>query len=227
MVILIAALLALLIGVIQFFTESITKICGRYLPYLLSFSAGVSTTYVFIHLFPHFSTDAVQTNKYLFLSVLFGFVLIHLVEKYIYQHSSEKQINHKLNSLNQITSFSYHFILGIIIYNFTGVGVFKVLLLFIPVMIFTAVRTLPVYPHGSAYIRLFVSLATLFGVLFAGFIFPDMSIEFQTALIGIIIGGLLFSVIRHSIPMGKQGKPLFFILGVCIYAPIILSVWSI
>ena len=58
-----------------------------------------------------------------------------------------------------------------------------------------------------------VSLSTLFGVVFASFLFTNISLETQTALLGIVIGGIMFSVIRHSLPMGKEGKPMFFIIG--------------
>ena len=55
----------------------------------------------------------------------------------------------------------------------------------------------------------------------------DISVDIKTALLGIVIGGLFFSVIRHSLPMGKEGKPLFFIVGIVIYAPIIILSWSV
>ena len=36
-----------------------------------------------------------------------------------------------------------------------------------------------------------------------------------------------FSVIRHSIPIGTEGKPLFFVIVILIYSPIVILSWYI
>ncbi len=220
-----AIMLASFLGVVQFFSENIISVCGRYYTHVISFSAGVSTTYIFIDLIPHFSEQAVHINRFMFLSFLAGFVVIHLIEKYIYQHSPHQRLEKRLGFENQAASFAYHFILGIIILEFAGRSFGEALLLFIPVMIFTAVNTLPVHKHPSPGINILVSSSTLLGVLFAGFIYTSISPAVQTSLLGFIIGGILFSVIRHSLPGGTEGKPLYFFLGVAVYSPLIIANW--
>lgn len=217
--------LAVILGIVQYLSEYIYERSGEYYKHVISFSAGIAITYLFLDLFPNFSEQVRDTNKFLFLFLLIGFVAFHLIEKYIYQHSKGGLLKKRLGIENQVTSFVYHFILGIIIFDFSRQSIQETILLFIPIMIFTAVSTLPVSQHPSNKINFVVSLSTLLGVLFVGFIYTDMAIEAQTALLGIIIGGLFFSVIRHSIPMGKSGKPLFFTIGILVYTPIIVVSW--
>jgi hypothetical protein len=221
----IAILLAILLGIVQYLGENIYNLCGRFYKHIISLSAGIAITYLFLDLFPFFSFEANNLNRLLFIFPLIGFVIFHIVEKYAYQHSKEGLLETHLSIENQVTSFIYHFILGIIILDFSKLGLIEVFLFFIPVLIFTAVDTLPINRHPSKKINFFVSTSTLIGVLFAGVVYSNISKEIQTALLGIIIGILLFSVIRHSIPMGKEGKPIFFIIGVLIYSLIILIIW--
>ncbi len=157
-----------------------------------------------------------------FSSRYFCFIFIPLIEKYVYQHSSDDLVDGRLETINQFTSVFYHVVLGIVIFDFSEQNLFKVLLLFVPIVIFTAVRTLPVRHHSSGFVRFFVSLSTLAGVFLAWLLYDAIQGIVQLTLVGFVIGGLLFSVIRHSIPHGKEGKPLYFISGVALYTPIIL-----
>ena len=53
---------------------------------IISFSAGVSITYLLLEFFPRFTEGALQVHRLLFLSVLFGFTVHHIIEKEIYMH---------------------------------------------------------------------------------------------------------------------------------------------
>ena len=223
----IAIILAIILGVVQYLGEKISKACGRYYKNAISFSAGVAITYLFLDLFPFFSFEVNDTNRFLFIFLLIGFVIFHLVEKYLYQHTKEGLIEKRLGIENQIVSFLYHFIIGIIILDFSILGLKEVILFFIPIAIYTAISSLPISKTSSNKIKLIASLSTLLGVLFAGIIYSSISIEIKISLLGIIIGGLFFSVIRHSIPIGKDGKPTYFISGVVIYTIIITISWLV
>jgi len=221
-----AVIMAVILGAVQFFSERISEKCGRYYIHVTSFSAGVSTAYLLLDLIPHFSHRAVQISRFLFLSLLGGFVVIHLVEKYIYQHSSGERRVQRLGIENLSASFAYHFILGIVIFDFTARDIREALLLFVPILIFTGVSTLPLHRHHSAWLNLFLSSSTLTGVLFAGIAGSAITPAIQAALLGFILGSVLFSVIRHSLPMGTEGKPVYFLLGVIVYSPLVMAGWS-
>ncbi len=217
-----AAILAIVLALVQFFSEQLIDTCGKYYTHVISFSAGISVTYVFVDLFPRFSTGVVETNQFLFVTVLIGFIFVHLIEKYVYQHSTDTLVDNRLEGINQLISVVYHIVLGIVIFDFSEESVLQALLLFVPIVIFTGVSTLPVRQHSSSVIRFLVSLSTLAGVFLAWLLVDYIQSPIQSGLIGFVIGGLLFSVIRHSIPQGKEGKPFFFIVGVIIYTPIVL-----
>lgn len=72
-----------------------------------------------------------------------------------------------------------------------------------------------------------LATSTLFGVLFARFIYTTISLGVYYTLLALIIGVLAYTVIRHSIPPGKQGKPAYLIAGVIIYALLIIGDWSL
>jgi len=220
--IMVAILFAVIIGIVQFFSENIVEISGKYYTQVISFSAGISITYVFLDLFPQFSTGVVQKNELLFLTVLFGFIFVHLIEKYAYQHSTDETVDRQLEHINQFISVFYHMVLGIVIFDFVEESLIDALLLIVPILIFTGVSTLPVRSHSSLLVRFFVSLSTFVGVLVAWLLGDFIQTDTQIGLVGFVVGGLLFSVIRHSIPQGKKGKPLFFIIGVAVYTPVIL-----
>lgn len=220
----IAVILAIILGIVQFFDEYIIQSCGSYYVHVLSFSAGISTTYLFLHLVPKFSLTVVETGELFFLTLLVGFIFIHLVEKYIYQHNTDDIIDRSLEHMNQSISSFYHIILGFVIFDFAQQGLIDTVLLFIPILIFTAVSTLPLRRHSTSLIKFFGSQSTLVGVILAFAFFDVIQGTFQLVFLGFVIGGLLFSVIRHSIPQGKEGKPLFFIIGVIVYTPIVLFI---
>ena len=82
----------------------------------------------------------------------------------------------------------------------------------------TTVSTVPVDITKSIASKISVAISTLSGVLFATFIYTNMDPLIHFILLGFIIGALFFTITRHSIPLGKEGKPLFFIIGVIIYS---------
>jgi hypothetical protein len=208
-----------IIGIAHYFSELFCLKCEKYRGMIISFSAGISITYIFLHLLPEFV--AAKMNRWIFLSILFGFVIFHIVEKYLYQHSPEDKLLKELAIEDSITSFIYHFIIGVILVSFVNQGIKQGILFFIPVLFYTSVSTLPVDMTKSKIIKAILSISTLLGILFAKFIYPDINSVLYYSLLGLIIGTLLFTVTRHSIPKLREGKPFFFVIGVIIYTMLI------
>ena len=221
----IAIIFGLVMGITHYLSEHLNLKDTKYYAQLISFSAGISITYIFLDLFPQFSEGAIQINKFLFIFVLLGFISFHLVEKYIYLHSPKDKLIRELAIEDTVISFVYHFIVGMIIVSFVEQGWVKGTLFFIPVLFYTAVSTLPVDKTKFMAIRFVLSMSTLLGVLFASFVNIIPMIYY--ALLGTVIGILLFTIIRHSIPSGKEGKPLSFTIGVIVYTLIIITLnWT-
>lgn len=211
-----------IISLAQFFSEHICSICSRRATGITSFSAGVAVSYLFLGLFPEFVNEVQNTERWLYVFTLLGFVLLHLIEKYIYQHSAPRAVTTRLERENSIISFAYHVIIGIIIVDLTTRGTLEGLLFVIPIALYTALGTLPehVAPQRSLHVAL--SLAPLFGVMFAWLLGRWITTAVSAALIGFIVGALAFTVIRHAIPFGKEGRPLWFIAGLALYVPLVL-----
>ncbi|MAG08468.1 hypothetical protein CMO89_03270 [Candidatus Woesearchaeota archaeon] len=221
----IAIIFGLIMGIVHYLSGHLLSEKAHYYNHIISFSAGISITYIFLDLFPQFSEGAVQISKFLFIFVLFGFILFHLVERYIYQHAPKNKLIRDLAIEDSVISFIYHFIVGIIIVNFVEQGVMKGTLFFIPILLYTAVSTLPVDKTKFKSIRFILSISTLLGVLFASFV--NITIMIDNILLGTVIGILLFTVIRHSIPPSEKGEPLSFIIGVVLYTLMIIFLnWS-
>lgn len=213
--------LGVLMAVIHYYSETICLNCEPFLNKLLSLSAGVSLTYIFLHLFPLFSAATMQIHRALFLTVLLGFVIFHIVEKYIYQHTPSDKLMRELAIEDSIVSFIYHFVVGVILVNFLRLDTYAGVLFFIPALLYTGVSTLPVDITQHKGIKLFLALSTMSGIVFALFIFIDPALFY--ALVGFIIGALLFTVTRHSIPKNRNGDISSFILGVIIYTILIYT----
>ncbi len=209
-------------SIVHYFSERIGIKFKKCNSELASFSAGLSIAYIFLVLFPEFSYGISQENRLLFVSILFGFGILHLIEKYIYQHYPKAKVLKELALEDSTISFIYHFIIGMIIVSFFNKTFSDGLLFFIPVMFYTAVSTLPVNMTKSKIVKFILASSTTLGVLFSMFIYGSNTHHLAyILLLGFIIGALCFTVIRHSLPNGKKGKPLFFIIGVVIYSIII------
>jgi len=215
-------LFGLLMGLVHYFSETILEKFKSHKWKFISFSAGISITYLFLNLFPRFVSGVSQENRFLFLSILSGFVIFHIIEKYIYkQNLSEYKRLKEVAVEDSAISFIYHFIIGMMIVSFFNKGFFEGVLFFIPVLLYTSVDTIPVDRATSKITKAILAFSTLLGILFSIFIYKNMSGIVYLTLLGFIIGTLTFTVTRHSIPDGKKGSPLFFIFGVIIYSIIL------
>jgi hypothetical protein len=217
----IAIVFGIIMSIVHYFSQDIKFLSKKYADEIRSLSAGIAITYLFLHLFPQFSYGVNELSNFLFISILVGFVIFHIVEKYIYQHSPEEKLFKGLALEDSIISFIYHFVIGIVLVSFVNQGFLNGLLFLIPVLLFTLVSTLPVDITKVKGVRIIVALSTLLGVIFAEFIYTNIGLPIFFTLLGFIIGALAFTVTRHAIPKGKAGKPLFFIIGVIVYTILI------
>jgi hypothetical protein len=156
--------------------------------------------------------------------VLAGFISYHLIEKETYLHHEKRGLVKLLSIEENVFAFSYHIILGIILLIFTRQGAVRGITFFIPVVLFTLASTLPQVPHQSRIRAAFFSSGTLLGVLVTIPLLP-LHHTIESALIGFVVGVLLFTVTRHHIPFGRHGRPSYFLLGFIMYSLLLMSSW--
>ena len=220
-------LFAVLAGVTYYFSNKFDVKHKPYYQRLMSFSAGVSIVYVLLELFPTFTEGAFAINKLVFVSVPIGFISHHLAEKYIYQHNKRHQLIKNLTFEENVFSFVYHIILGIVLVTFTQQNIVKGALFAVPLITFTFVSTLPTNPHTKIKKAFLLASSTLIGTLFALFAWTHRPPWAEASLTGIALGVLLFTVIRHHIPFGRNGRIGAFTVGFLVYSILIITSWYV
>ena len=218
---------ALLVGLTYYWSNKFEVKHKKYYNKIISFSAGVSITYLLLELLPTFNEVAFQINQLLFISVLFGFIIHHIIEKRIYLHNKSHELIKKLNMEENVFSFVYHVILGIVLVSFYQEDFVQGILFFVSIVSYTLVSTLPTTPHKSEKKAIFLACSTLLGVLFATFVWINRALWIEFLLIGFAAGVLLFTIVRHHIPEGRKGHIGYFTIGFIVYSLLIIGSWYI
>lgn len=218
-------ILALGLSVADFFTEGLFFTATENKMKFISFSAGVSVSYIFLILLPEIYSGAISINRILFLAVLCGFGVFHLIEKYIRQNYAGPKLRREHHLMHSAISFLYFFVVGFILLKVTEVSNVQGLLFFIPVLLHIIIDSLPRRMTKKHHIRAASASSAFLGSLVARFI--DIGKTGNVILLGVIGGALLYSVIRESLPKEREGKPLFFLIGLLLFTIIILLLWNI
>lgn len=218
-------ILAFILSVVDFFTEGLFSKPSHNKMKFISFSAGISVSYIFLVLLPDIYYRAMNINKLLFLSILAGFAIFHIIEKYIRQNFTGSTLRKEHKIIHSITSFAYSFVIGFVLIQVTESSSINGILLFIPVMLHIAIDSLPRRTTKKYLIRMFSAGSAFFGAIAA--IFINVGKSGNLALLGLVGGALLYAVVRESLPRDRKGKPLYFITGLLLFTMVILLLWNI
>jgi hypothetical protein len=217
-------LLAVIISFAHYYSRKFSIKHKEYSRKIISFSAGVSITYVLLELFPSFTETAINISQFIYISIPLGFILHHIIEKEIYKHNSKIELVKMLSLEETVFSFVYHIIIGIILVTFSRGSASQAILFSIPMISYTFLSNLPATPHPLKIKAIFLSSATLIGTAIA-IIWKNIPLEVEFSLIGIAIGVLLYTIIRHHIPFGKKGHVGYFTLSFVLYTLLIVASW--
>lgn len=219
-------LMASLVAAVHFMGEEIEGYIGGYREQIVSFSAGVSITYVFVDLIPEFNRIAAESTELIFIFPLIGFSSIHLLEKYLAMSDLEGQkLRRDFGEIHSVFLFLYHGALGYLIASLLAESAVSGLLFFLPIILHVAVSSLSFTElHESFFRRKIVkygiTLAPLLGVLLHNSrIVAD---QYFDPVFGTVIGMFFYIVIRDSIPREDRGKPKEYVAGIVIYLAVIL-----
>jgi len=218
-------ILALTLSVVDFFTEGLFSKASPNKMKFISFAAGVSISYIFLILLPDIYNGAMKINNLLFLSILFGFSVFHLIEKFIRQNFTGQELRKEHKLVHSTTSFIYFFVVGFILVKVTEINTVGGILLFIPISLHIIIDSLPRRATKNHYLRALHASSAFLGAVTAFFI--EVGEVGTIALLGLIGGALLYTVIRESLPREMEGKPLYFITGVLIFTVLIMILWSV
>jgi len=197
---------------------------------IISFTAGIFITYLILHMLPQLYVNNLFLNRISLLSVLIGFSFFHTIEKYIYQHESGDRLKMDLKSVHEFLLFLYYVVVGIVLVSITQLNIVNGILLFIPILLFTALSTVSLKQvheimTSKKITKTVLSISALFGALIG--IFLDINIVIYDALFGFVVGSMLYVIVVESLPKEREGNPLFFILGLVLYTIIISFTWLV
>jgi hypothetical protein len=215
--------LTALLWLIDYLTEGKLHLCrSETREKFVSFVAGLSVTYIFLHLFPLVYSGAEYLPRLTFLSMLAGFVVYHLVEKWIYQHAPREELGKEIEKEHAITLFIYQFSIGIVFISLIRTSIVDGLLYFIPVSLHVIISSLPHSHHfQKRSVKAFFTSAPFLGSLFALLVaIPDIV---NVGLLGLVAGLLLFLEFREVISRKRKGSPLFFLVGAVLYGLLIIG----
>jgi len=217
--------LALVLSVVDFFTEGLFSKASPNKMKFISFAAGASVTYIFLILLPEIYTGAMTINRLLFLTILFGFGVFHIIEKYIRQNFTGPELRKEHRLVHSSTSFIYFFVVGFILVKVAESNVLSGVLLFIPILLHIIIDSLPRRATKKRHLRALHASSAFLGALTATFI--DVGEAGNVALLGVVGGGLLYMVIRESLPREREGRPLYFLIGLLLFTVVILLLWNV
>ncbi|MEE9323586.1 MAG: hypothetical protein V3U72_03500 [Candidatus Aenigmarchaeota archaeon] len=223
-------ILGVILAVVHYFNERIQPRDLVIRHRLVSFVAGISITYIFLQLLPEVYKGIESLNHFLFMFILTGFACFHLIEKHIYQHESKILLHEELKVAHSSLFFFYHLVIGILLVGLVKINIVGGILFFIPILFHTAVSSaslggIHISIRKRIMLKIALSCSTLLGVLIAYFVMvPSYLLH---ALLGFIVGSLLYIVIRDSIPKETEGKAIYFVLGVVVYALVIGFTWFV
>jgi hypothetical protein len=218
-----ALFLAFFISATEYVSKSLNLKRKRYYSKILSFSAGISATYILLELLPLFAETAFSISKFLFLALLFGFISHHIAEKEIYKHNKKHELIKKLSLEENIFYYAYHTILGIVLVTFFKQNVLEGLFFGFSILAFTIASNLPSTPHRSNERMIFLSSSTLVGATIGVLISNWIPLWLEFTLVGIATGVLLFTVTRHHIPFRRKGEISYFIYGCLLFILLIVG----
>tara|TARA_Y100000310_G_scaffold241784_1_gene245835 strand:+ start:1467 stop:2147 length:681 start_codon:yes stop_codon:yes gene_type:complete len=219
-------ILALILSVVDFFTEGLFSKASQNKMKFISISAGVSVSYIFLILLPEIYFGSVAISRALFLSVLFGFGIFHVIEKYIRQNFTGPALRKEHRLAHSSTSFAYFFVVGFLLVKLAEVGnSLSSVLLFIPIMLHIVIDSLPRRHTKKHHLRALSASSPFLGAFAAAFV--DVGSAGNVVLLGIVGGALLYTVIRESLPRDREGKPLYFVTGLLLFTVLILLLWNL
>lgn len=186
---------------------------------LLSLSSGMLISIIFVEILPRLYSSSYQNGPEIYLGIVLGFVMYHIVEKYLYQHGKEHYALRKRLTLFHLSgNILENFLKGfMIVYIFTleSLDIVRFFALF-PFFTENLARGV-ILGHKSIRLNLSLSFALSIAVAFMlgaslAFFLPFHS-EYFHWVFSFAVGAFIYFVIRDELPHGTSGKPTFFAIG--------------
>ena len=210
----------------------------------ISFSAGASVAYVFIHVFPDISILQQQFSgapshhyngqffsRSLYLTALAGLCLPYLMDtlELSYTEQGKKchdQVHQGIFGIRKLLYTLYNMMLAYMIVNRHNEGIVSmkiiVLVLSMHFIVLNANFRETYNELFKKYVRWFAVLGLILGAVLAkAFTVPDFILAYVFALVG---GIITYTALKQELPKTNHRAPVHFLAGVVCFSLLILSV---
>lgn len=210
---------AVAIAFFHFIGEKISEHIERFHIELLSFGAGLMVGTFFLEILPQIRVGETHLQNFIYVAFLLRFVLVHILEKLVYQHAAgESEFAQDVTRFEAAGLVAYGLLVGVIIaFFFEAYGG---LAYFILAPFFVRAFALSVYSKhinekiGSRINRILQTIGPIVGTFVGLLLIGNKTHLFL--VFSIAMGLILYIVVRDMIPTGKEGKSMYFVLGVLI-----------
>lgn len=182
----------------------------------LSLAAGLMVGTLFLELLPKISVGETYLGGFIYVFFLAGFVAVHILEKILYQHRSIDSEFVSLRSQFEFWGFIvYQLLVGIM--NVVFFETYGNLAFFVLIPFFVRAFALSLSSKhiiekvAGKQSHLLIPFGPVIGTLI-GLVFVQNNLQ-VFFILAITTGVIFYITVRDVIPMGREGKPLYFLTG--------------
>jgi hypothetical protein len=226
-IIMIIIIIAVIMGVTDFVGHRISGLAAGHRGSILSFSAGLLISLLFLILVPSVVSNGV--TEFIFFLMLIGFLLMHIAETYLYNHIKNKQELLEDLKVVHIIGFGLdNFLVGFIIASLVEIDFIIVIELSVPLFLQMLTSSISLNSLDtqlndkySKYSKIILSVLPILGAILG--IVLELEYVATNYVMAFVLGILFHMIVRDIIPQGKGGRPALFITGNLV----IISIWLI
>ena len=212
--ILVIIIIAVVLGLVDFFGHRISGLIGDHRDSVLSFSAGLLIALLFLILVP--DVISLGVTEFLFLFMLIGFLLMHLAEKYIYRHVTDKQELLENLKIVHIIGFGIdNFLIGFIVASLVELDFSVVITLSAPLLLQMVTSSISLDSIDTRlndkYSKIILSVLPLAGAILG--ILLELDHLLTNYVLSFVLGILFYMIIRDVLPQGRKGSSVLFFAG--------------
>lgn len=210
----------------------------------VSFSAGASVAYVFVHVFPDISILQQQFtgipshhyngrffNQPLYLTALAGICLPYLIDTLELNYSEHNkrchvQIHQGIFGLRKLLYTLYNMMLAYMIVNRHNEGLLSMKIIVIVLVMHFIVINANFKEIYNALLQRYIRWFAVLGLIFGGILGKIVTIpDFILAYLFSLIGGIItYTALKEELPKTSHRAPFHFLAGVVCFSLLILSV---
>lgn len=201
-------------GLTDFFGHRISGLIGGHRDSVLSFSAGLLISLLFLILVPDVISNG--NTEILFLFMLVGFLLMHLAEKYIYRHAMhDQELLEDLKIIHIIGFGLDNFLIGFIIAALVELDFSVVITLSVPLFLQMLTSSISLDSIDTRlnekYSKIILSVLPILGALLG--IVLEFEFLLTNFVLAFVLGILFYMIIRDVLPQGRRGSSVLFFSG--------------